>query len=221
MEKNDIYQNDNNEIIKNVQNVYQNNQDDQFIQKSQSLYHNDTEVEAQNDCQNNHKKEKREIKKKLTVDDQDAYQINDKKERKVVKKNLTIDEEDVYHTPKSEDVNAALRRARLKITALKRIGSSQRKKLKEDVARQVPVEEHIYDLPDLPDEKKRNSGHSLMRHRSSIEEKSSNDSKCKPKLCLLIICCLFICGAAGGGVAAYLLMQGNTSEENTSGYKMK
>ena len=82
MEKNDIYQNDNNEIIKNVQNVYQNNQDDQFIQKSQSLYHNDTEVEAQNDCQNNHKKEKREIKKKLTVDDQDAYQINDKKDHK-------------------------------------------------------------------------------------------------------------------------------------------
>lgn len=219
MDKNDTYQNDDDENKTNAQSIYQNNQDVQLVDKSQSLYQNDTVIEVQNLYQNDDRKQKRVIKKKITVDDEDVYQNNDNKEKRVIKKNLTVDDEDVYHTPESEDVNAALRRARLKITALRRIGSSQRKQLRQDATKQGAVEEHIYDLPDLPDEKKRNSGHSLMRLRSSVEENPSNDSKCKSKKCFLIIGCLLICGAAGGGATAYLLIQQDKPGMSNSGYK--
>ena len=128
----DLYQNERNKDTADGQNVYQNDVDDRKLEKSRSLYQNDTEIELQNVYQNDGTAEKRPLRKKLTVED-----------------------EDVYHTPESEDVHAALRRARIKITALKRIGSTQRNKLKEESKRNLSAEEHIYDgaydLPDSPD----------------------------------------------------------------------
>ena len=184
----DLYQNESNKHTVDGQNVYQNDVDDRKLEKSRSLYQNDTEIELQNVYQNDGTAEKRPLRKKLTVED-----------------------EDVYHTPESEDVHAALRRARIKITALKRIGSTQRNKLKEESKRNLSAEEHIYDgvydLPDSPDGNNKNSRHSLTRRRSSDNIKSSNDPKCISIKCCFFIVCLMVCIFAGGGIAAYFLLQ--------------
>ena len=186
MNSNDLYQNEN-DYKNDAQSIYQNDREEKKVEKGRSLYQNDFEIEIT-----------------------DAYQSDDKIEKKVMKKNLTVDDEDVYHTPESEDVNAALRRAKVKISALKRIGSQQRNKLKQEAKRQIPVEEHIYDGvydEDDSDTKKGISRHSLMRLRSSMEDKPSDKKRCYSIKCLLLVGCLLFCMAAGGGVATYFLMQ--------------
>ena len=184
----DLYQNECNRHVVDEKNVYQNDVDNKILEKSRSLYQNDCETEHQNVYQNDSRAEKRPLKKKLTVDD-----------------------EDVYHTPESEDVHAALRRARIKITALKRIGSIQRNRLKEEAKRNISVEEHIYDgvydLPDSPDGNNKKSRHSLTRRRSSDNVKLSDDPSCISIKCCLFIVCLMVCILGGGGIAAYLLLQ--------------
>ena len=188
MEDIGLYQNESNKHKVDGKNVYNNGKDSKKLEKSRSLYQNDTEMELQNVYQNDSRAEKRPLKKKLTVDD-----------------------EDVYHTPESEDVHAALRRARIKITALKRIGSTQRNKLKEEAKKNLSVEEHIYDgvydLPDSPDKNDKDSRYSLMRRQSSDDAKSSNNSRCISMKCIFFIVCLAVCILAGGGIAAYLLLQ--------------
>ena len=193
----DLYQNENNKHRDDGKIVYQNDVDSKKLEKSRSLYQNDTEIELQNVYKNDGRAEKRPLKKRLTEDD-----------------------EDVYHTPESEDVHAALRRARIKITALKRIGSTQRNKLKEEAKRNISVEEHIYDgvydLPDSPDRNNKNSRYSLTRRRSSDNVKLSNDPRCISIKCWLFIVCLMICILAGGGIAAYILLQDDKEVEGIS-----
>ena len=61
-----------------------------------------------------------------------------------------IDNDDIYYTPQSEEVNLALRRARLKIIALKRIENSTKGKIKEQlVGTELRGEQDIYDLPEV------------------------------------------------------------------------
>ena len=196
MNSNDLYQNEN-DYKNDAQSIYQNDREEKKLEKGRSLYQNDAKMEIT-----------------------DAYQNDDKIEKKVMKKNLTVDDEDVYHTPESADVNAALRRAKVKISALKRIGSQQRNKLKQEAKRQIPVEEHIYDGvydEDESDTKKGISRHSLMRLRSSLEDKSSDKKSCYSKKCLLLAGCLLFCIAAGGGVATYFFMQGDSTTTISSG----
>ena len=196
MNSDDLYQNEN-DHKNDAQNIYQNDRETKKLEKGGSIYQNDAEI-------------------KITY----SYQNDDNIEKKVIKKNLTVDDEDVYHTPESADVNAVLRRAKVKISALKRIGSQQRNKLKQEAKRQIPVEEHIYDGvydEDESDTKKGISRHSLMRLRSSIEEKSSNKTSCFSRKCFLLFGCLLIFIAAGGGAAAYFLTHKDSITTTGSG----
>ena len=120
-----------------------------------------------------------------------------------------IDNDDVYYTPESEEVNLALRRARLKIIALKRIENSTKGKLKDHLVGPEPLGEHIYDLPDLSGHEQKSSTPSLTYPKSDNSKQPSENSKLKLKICLLFIVFLLICGISGG-VAVYLLLQDET-----------